>query len=683
MGSMTYEKLLELAPIEQLSRAAEHLGYRGRPGGNLGANPGSNSGSNAGDVKAGMDARTDSKTDSKTDSRGNPKRELIRYLVERLTEPAYVEEVYRGLSSTERLALLMIIFADATGEGVLREVHDARVDEFLHSRGKARAAGEALWKAGLIVIVNLKRGGHLYLVPAEIRARVLSLFAGEVARSAALKPSDLKSSSQPAGQPGSNGVATATRLLCDIFVFLAHLRNTPTKLTREGMIYKRAQEAILSNFMEPEVLAKPAGATAAGKAIPMSYPERLGFIIHFCFDTNLIEEVSASGEDRWNGDTYVVPSAAVREWVGLPPGVRLARVFSYWNQEWDRVNPIHAQILEFLSCLPVGLPLRIDKVFEALDAFIRLLGNRTLRYEGNIHRFLRPLCYMGVLETNFEAPVPVLTLTEFGSEILGRLLSGCDPSGLMGEAGIEEDGFHVQPDFEVLASRNLRQEILWQLDEVASSVKMDNMIVYRLTRESASRAMQAGWSGGDILEFLRKHSRNPLPQNVEFSIKDWCKNYGKVRFIETMLLRCEDDATAEAVKAILAGKGMILGEITPRDLMVDRNAYERMVQILERSGYFPRPGVYRLERVKPGNDAVSFDKLDAELDRDLRDLLGLVSPGPGDTKRIYDPHADAPGTLISLDDARRRKRGYGGFQSVSLPIETGRQGRDGEKGREP
>ncbi|HUW64373.1 MAG TPA: helicase-associated domain-containing protein [Spirochaetia bacterium] len=85
----------------------------------------------------------------------------------------------------------------------------------------------------------------------------------------------------------------------------------------------------------------------------------------------------------------------------------------------------------------------------------------------------------------------------------------------------EEDGFWVQPNFEVLAPPWLQLVLRWQLAMLAEPVKMDHAFTYALTKKAALRFFKRGGSAPEMLDFLARHSKKPLPQNVSFTIREW------------------------------------------------------------------------------------------------------------------------------------------------------------------
>jgi len=156
-----------------------------------------------------------------------------------------------------------------------------------------------------------------------------------------------------------------------------------------------------------------------------------------------------------------------------------------------------------------------------------------------------------------------------------------------------EDGFWVQPNFEVLAPPRLAPALRWQLEMVATPVKMDHACTYALTKEAALGFFDRGGDTEQMLSFLQKYSKNPLPQNVLFTVKEWGANYGRISFLDVFLLRCDDTQLADEIERHPKLGRLVRGRFDHKHLVVARNQYDALLTALQKQGYFPRKGIIR------------------------------------------------------------------------------------------
>lgn len=106
---------------------------------------------------------------------------------------------------------------------------------------------------------------------------------------------------------------------------------------------------------------------------------------------------------------------------------------------------------------------------------------------------------------------------------LGRyVLGGHDKQPFEAEEPERHGKFIVIPNFEIIAvldSLGVCERL--HLEKLTHLKKRDYASIYNITRESIKRAIRYGLSGSDIMEFLKAGCQGELPQNVEYSIREW------------------------------------------------------------------------------------------------------------------------------------------------------------------
>ena len=91
-----------------------------------------------------------------------------------------------------------------------------------------------------------------------------------------------------------------------------------------------------------------------------------------------------------------------------------------------------------------------------------------------------------------------------------------------GKDAVEQRWF-VQPNFEWLIPFNFPLDLRWKAAQFADLVQTDRLCTYVLSGDFVKRGLAKGWTAEDIVQFLKRYSAVPLPQNVVASIRQWEK----------------------------------------------------------------------------------------------------------------------------------------------------------------
>ncbi|HET8630485.1 MAG TPA: helicase-associated domain-containing protein [Thermomicrobiales bacterium] len=152
----------------------------------------------------------------------------------------------------------------------------------------------------------------------------------------------------------------------------------------------------------------------------------------------------------------------------------------------------------------------------------------------------------------------------------------------------------VGADCEVLLLRPAPRR-LWALGALAEPVRLDTVSTYRLTEASVARGVAAGLTPEQIVTFLARGNGAPLPQNVEYTLREWLRGHAGVRLTRALVLRLDapdDAAAAERLAAALARAGLP----APEPLAGGRHLLplpedvtpERVLALLRDAGLTPR-----------------------------------------------------------------------------------------------
>lgn len=108
----------------------------------------------------------------------------------------------------------------------------------------------------------------------------------------------------------------------------------------------------------------------------------------------------------------------------------------------------------------------------------------------------------------------------------------------------EQKSLVVQPSFELLLLAP-NMPALYSVLPFAQVNQIERVSRLTLTRNSLLRGMYSGLSVEHMLSTLAQHSQKEVPQNVEYTIRDWTRQYKGLRLSQITLLEVSDEALAE------------------------------------------------------------------------------------------------------------------------------------------
>jgi hypothetical protein len=233
-------------------------------------------------------------------------------------------------------------------------------------------------------------------------------------------------------------------------------------------------------------------------------------------------------------------------------------------------------------------------------------------------RWLRPRRppSLGILVAASAEEAAVLGVTGLGamSAPARALLAGDDAAGVLAPLLPEPlEHILIQGDLTAIAPGPLESELARKLQLVADIESRGSATVYRFTAPSVRRAFDAGWSAGEVHEFLTDLSRTPVPQPLTYLVDDTARTFGTLRVgYAEAFLRTDDEA---ALVALLkdpraASLGLrrlapnVLISTTPIDVLLPRLrdlGAAPVVEAADGSVHLSRPDSHRARnpRVQP------------------------------------------------------------------------------------
>lgn len=117
----------------------------------------------------------------------------------------------------------------------------------------------------------------------------------------------------------------------------------------------------------------------------------------------------------------------------------------------------------------------------------------------------------------------------------------------------------VQADLTVIAPPDVASDLTAALARFADLESAAGARVYRLSEARLAAAVRAGQSEAEILQWLAQHSRNPVPQNVAYLVRDVARRAGRLRTGQVgAYLRCDDPGMLAQATGVRAAKLRLL-----------------------------------------------------------------------------------------------------------------------------
>ena len=130
-------------------------------------------------------------------------------------------------------------------------------------------------------------------------------------------------------------------------------------------------------------------------------------------------------------------------------------------------------------------------------------------------------------------------------------------------------------------------ELVHTLDRFAIRTKSEEVSHYRILKEGVERAVVKGMNPADILSFLEENSRTPIPQNVEYSIRNWGE---KIRFaaqMEVVVLTVDSEEVLDRILALDPIREVVVERLAPNVVALKERIEDwRTLEELRRLGVY-------------------------------------------------------------------------------------------------
>lgn len=294
-------------------------------------------------------------------------------------------------------------------------------------------------------------------------------------------------------------------------------------------------------------------------------------------------------DERWRpttayDDWHDAPLAAqwlclARAWWTAPraPALVGAEANALSDEVERRGQPLlRDQVVAVLASLPAGeAPRDAEDVICAIDAMAPRQSSP--QRDAQIRAILHELEILGFTGGG--------ALAQMGR---AAAVDAADAQELV-RAAMPEPLDHVllQADLTAIAPGPLLPDIARELRLMADVESTGGAIVHRFSAPTVRRALDAGRDGTEMLGFLGRISRTPVPQPLTYLIEDAARRHGTVRVgIATAYIRCDDESTLVALLADPRSQDLGCVRVSPTVVTVS-GRIEDAIAILRDIGLHP------------------------------------------------------------------------------------------------
>ena len=173
-------------------------------------------------------------------------------------------------------------------------------------------------------------------------------------------------------------------------------------------------------------------------------------------------------------------------------------------------------------------------------------------------------------------------LSSFGSALINH-----EDLGIESALPKPVDHILIQADNSAVAPGPLTLELANAIGTIADIESRGGASVYRFSEASIRRGLDHGQTGDQIKGFLKKISKTPMPQPLEYLITDVAKRHGRLRVGNTTsYLRCEDEGLIQEILHDRRLDHLRMRKLAPQVVISDVESHELM-RVLRDVGYLP------------------------------------------------------------------------------------------------
>lgn len=471
------------------------------------------------------------------------KRNLLDALGARYRDAAFISRMVDELSlDSRRLLQALVYFTDPESETLTIPLSFAQAWSRRFPFAEIR---QSIFDKGLLFKDHAGKTEGVIL-PHEIRSLLSTVFQNQSAFP------------HPTGFTDSGSPYRRIPVLEGLFHLLSLLHRRKALLNRNGTLHHRIFEI--------------------WKERPISESSSLPW-----FQT-LLNFASARGLLQKQDNTYRVPSFA-NEWWMQEELELLRELWNFYLEKEIFPNPDFQLFLMLLlnAADAVRSPSEnpIYRLRDFSEVYAKELSQNDTPAETLAIEYFEILQFLGFVEFHRNQPESTFQFTHWGKKILFSLEIPAEKQVLIPEPCV------IQPNFDLLVPPSVGYGQLWQIDQTTEFFQRDVLTHFHITRNGILHAMRKGWSTETLLTFFETITAGKIPQNVRYSMEEWCGRYGQVTFQRTVLVQCNSRELADELLHIPEIRELLGERVSDRHYAVPESQARTLFQTLQEKGYEP------------------------------------------------------------------------------------------------
>ena len=291
-------------------------------------------------------------------------------------------------------------------------------------------------------------------------------------------------------------------------------------------------------------------------------------------------------------DDAILPTAAFDIWITRSHEERWHNLVSLWLETSRVAGLVGKQDQKFIAPLGpeldrAGVSNLRKKIISALDRSPELAPEIASISEAikwlSPQRFNSDYLSWTLREAEWLGITGLGAISTFGI----NLNSEGDELGIEAALPKPVDHILIQDDNSAIAPGPLTVEIANELGTIADIESRGGATVYRFSEQSIRRGLDHGKTGDHIKDFLKKTSKTPFPQPLEYLINDVAKRHGRLRIgAAATYLRCEDEGLITQIFHDRNVERLQFRKLAPQVLISELESAEVLIE-LRQAGYLP------------------------------------------------------------------------------------------------
>ncbi len=291
-------------------------------------------------------------------------------------------------------------------------------------------------------------------------------------------------------------------------------------------------------------------------------------------------------------DDQILPTSAFDIWLTKSHEERWSGLISLW-METSRVSGLIGKA-DQKNIAPLGPELDRAGISTLRSMTLQLLHENS-ELDPNVPTLLERMKWLTPGRFNSEYIEWILREAEWlGLTGQGALSSfgkafidGADELGVESALPEPVDHILIQADNSAVAPGPLTVELSNMIGTLADIESRGGATVYRFSEASIRRGLDHGQTGDQIKDFLKRTSKTPVPQPLEYLINDVAKRHGRLRVgASNSYIRCEDEALIQQIIVDKKLDHLRLRKLAPQVLISDAESIE-VISTLREAGYLP------------------------------------------------------------------------------------------------